>query len=55
MTRFQGIRQTMVLEVGATQIQDNNIELTLSEQRKQNFYKHLKGKSAAIFLFLLFI
>jgi hypothetical protein len=55
MTRFQGIWQTMVLEIGATQTQDNNIGLTLSEQRKQNFYKHLKGKSAAIFLFLLFI
>jgi len=44
MTTFQGIWQTMVLEEGMRQEQDNNMELNLSERMKHDFYKHLKGK-----------
>jgi hypothetical protein len=49
MTTFQGIWQTMMLDVRSTQKQDDNIELSLSEQIKQNFYQHLKGKNTKIF------
>jgi len=49
MTTFPGIRQTMVLEERMTQKQYENIKLSLSEQRKQSFLKHLKGKSSIMF------
>ena len=44
MTALQDIWRTMVLEQAMTQTQYENIKLNLSEQRKQYFFKHLKGK-----------
>jgi hypothetical protein len=35
----------MVLEQEMTQNPNDNIELSLSEQAKQSFYKYLKGKN----------
>jgi hypothetical protein len=49
MTTFPGIWQTMVLEERMTQKQYENIKLSLSEQRKQSFLKHLKGKYSIMF------
>jgi hypothetical protein len=49
MSTLPGIWQTMVLEERMTQKQYENIKLSLSEQRKQSFLKHLKGKSSIIF------
>ncbi len=49
MTTLPGIWQTMVLEERMTQKQYENIKLSLSEQRKQSFLKHLKGKSSIMF------
>jgi len=45
----------MVLEKGMIQEQNDNIELTLSEQTKRDFYKHLKGKCFKLNIIYLII